>query len=146
MGREKQGRLMRAAVILTTAASLSITSLAIWKLGPDMDGCNAQEQRPNTFIRMSVGGALRREVRRNLKALTSQMPFSGDVVLSITIKVNSSGTLEIEMAKAKRAGSSDNPHDVTGKVQDIIQIKNMRRFSDSNYYTRERFDIILHKG
>lgn len=143
MSRKFGGRLKSAALIVTTAMSIGMASLAAWKLGPDIS-CNPG-QDSNAFVRMSVGGTLTRQVRKNREAIMRQMPFSGDGVLSITVKVRSNGEAVIESAKAREEGSPAE-HDVTSKLRGIISIRKMNKFSDSDFTRRETFEIPLQSG
>lgn len=143
MGRKMRGRLRTAALVVSTALSISAASLTIWKLAPET-GCS-MGQDSNAFVRMSVGGSLARQVRKNSKSLSRQMPFQGDGVLSITVRVRSNGEAVIESARARGAGSSSE-QDVTSKVRNIIKIRKMNKFSDSDFTRREVFEIPLHKG
>jgi hypothetical protein len=143
MGGKRAGRLRTAALVITTAMSISVSALAVWKLGPE-PSCNIQgTQRANTFLRLSAGGSLSREIRKNNDALIRQMPFYGDISLSVTLKIKSSGEVEIENAKASSGGSSRN---VTTRVRKLIQIKNLSKFSDSDFTKRETFEFQLHKN
>ncbi len=144
MGGKRAGRLKTAALVVSTAMSISVSALAIWKIAPETS-CNMENpSQANTFVRLSAGGSLSREIRKNKTVLTQQMPFSGDVLLSVTLRIKSSGEVEIEDARAR--DNDGRSRDVTETIRKAIRIKSLSKFSDSDFTRSETFEFKLHKN